>query len=351
VTLPTGGFARFASRRAIVASPLPDNAASDAWRYRPELDGLRGVAILIVLAAHTRVPGFAIEGGLAGVTLFFALSGYLITNLLVTELAGGSISIRRFYARRALRLLPALAALLLAVSVGYSVGMWPARPIDLPAAVASTILYVANWAQIAGVQTGVLSHTWSLAIEEQFYIVWPIMLMLSARYIGLRGLATVALIVVGLVTPWRVFLALSDGPGRVFAGTDGHIDALLLGCIVAIARLHLSAAAGWAALAVVVACGAIWVPGGGLLFMLPLATVASAVAVAACPRILGWAPLATIGRISYGLYLWHYLLIWSELPLVVVWAGTFAIAATSYAVIERPFLRIKQRLLVPRPSM
>ena len=146
-----------------------------------------------------------------------------------------------------------------------------------------------------------------------------------------------------LVTPWRVLL-LNGDLGRAYAGTDAHADALLLGCAIALLEIRLPAILGWIGLAGIVASAAIWAGGGGSVFMLPMATVFGVLAVAGCPVPIRWAPLAYIGRISYGLYLWHYLFIWWGLPWPVVIIVSLVVASLSYVVIERPFLRLKDRL-------
>ena len=134
-------------------------------KHRPELDGLRGVAVLTVLASHAQVPGFSIEGGLAGVTLFFVLSGYLITALLLAERQSTHrVNLRAFYLRRGLRLFPALAAVLVVVAVGSAVALWPNTGGFAGIAIPAVLLYAGNWAQIAGVALGPLGHTWSLML-------------------------------------------------------------------------------------------------------------------------------------------------------------------------------------------
>jgi peptidoglycan/LPS O-acetylase OafA/YrhL len=313
--------------------------------YRPELDGLRGIAILIVLAAHTRLAGFAREGGLAGVTLFFVLSGFLITSLLAAEFVRHSrVAFRAFYIRRGLRLLPALFALLTVATVGYALNAWPSQPIDVPVNLLVVATYVPNWAQAFNVNMGVLAHTWSLGIEEQFYLVWPLTLVTGLRLLGPRRLGLVALAAAVLVTPWRNFLLENGLAGRVFVGTDTHADALLLGCALALLRVRAPASVGWLGIGGIIVTGAVWMSGGiGLLLFLPVATIASVAALAGCPAMLAWRPLAYVGRISYGLYLWHYLLIWWGWPAPLEIAASIAIAVVSYEFLERPFLRLKDR--------
>ncbi len=314
-------------------------------RHRAELDGLRGVAILIVLASHTHVPGFAYEGGLAGVTLFFVLSGYLITSLLVIEHArDGKVDLRAFYLRRALRLLPALYALLLVVAIGYSFHAWSLPTLgSLPIAVVAVTGYVANWVSISS-PLGVLGHTWSLAIEEQFYLLWPVTLLAGLRVLGPRRLAYIAILVAAFVVPWRIIVLEGYNYGRVFNGTDVHADALLLGCAAALLGLRLPSAIGWAATAGTVILGMAWVTGGlGQMAFLPVAAVLSLAAVAGCPAAFGWRPLAYVGRISYGLYLWHFLFVWWGWPFTLSIGVSLAVATASYRWLEQPFLRLKSR--------
>src|SRR5271157_2250169 len=168
-------------------------------KHRPELDGLRGIAILAVLGAHTGVPGFADGGGGAGVTLFFVLSGYLITSLLLAERGRtGRVDLRAFYVRRALRLFPALAAVLLVVAGLLAIGAMPATATantDYRIVFAGVVAYVANWVAVAGQSIGMLGHCWSLAVEEQFYILWPTLLLAGLRF-GRGRLALAVLLLV-----------------------------------------------------------------------------------------------------------------------------------------------------------
>jgi peptidoglycan/LPS O-acetylase OafA/YrhL len=321
-------------------------------RYRPELDGLRAVAVLTVMATHARVPGFAIEGGSAGVTLFFVLSGYLITALLLAERAAiGAVDLRAFYVRRGLRLFPAVVALVIVVAIGSVFGLWASAGGDMAVAIPAVLVYAGNWAQVAGVSMGPLGHTWSLAIEEQFYLVWPVTLLLALRLGDRRLIGLLAIFGAILVTPWRVELLLAGALGHAYAGTDAHADALLFGCAIALLDLKLPEFAGWAGLIGIVLSAALWSGGGGLVFMLPIATVCAVLAVVGCPRPIGRGPLAHIGRISYGLYLWHFLFIWWGLPWPVVFVLSFMAAEVSYVAIERPFLRLKDRFrAVPASS-
>jgi peptidoglycan/LPS O-acetylase OafA/YrhL len=317
--------------------------------HRPELDGLRGVAILVVLGAHTGIPGFADGGGGAGVTLFFVLSGYLITSLLLAEKArAGRVDLRAFYVRRALRLFPALVAVLIVTAVLLVVGLVPLEArvgTDYGIVFVGVIFYVANWVAVAGQSIGVLGHTWSLAVEEQFYILWPALLLAGLR-LGRSRLALIVLLLIFLDTPYRLLLDLNGGFMHVFVGTDTRGDALLLGCVLALLEIRWHSVVGWIGLVGIGVLAAVW-PGdpglGAQILYIPAAAIVSTLAVAGCPAVLAWRPLAFIGKISYGLYLWHGLVIWWHLPWPVAAPLSIAIACVSYFVLEKRFLRLKDR--------
>jgi peptidoglycan/LPS O-acetylase OafA/YrhL len=325
-------------------------------KHRPELDGLRGIAILIVLAAHTGVPGFADGGGGAGVTLFFVLSGYLITSLLLAEKAKtGRVDLRAFYIRRALRLFPALAAVLVVVTILAVAGLMPraaSEGVDYRIVVLGVICYVVNWVATAGQSLGMLGHAWSLAVEEQFYILWPTLLLAGLR-LGRTRLVLIILLLTFLDTPYRLLLDLNGGFMHVFVGTDCRGDALLLGCVLALLETRWHPIIGWAGVLGVLVVAALW-PGdpglGAQLMFIPAAAIVSTLAVAGCPVILAWRPLAFIGKISYGLYLWHGLVIWWALPWPFAVPLSIAIACLSYFVLERRFLRLKDRFGRARPG-
>jgi peptidoglycan/LPS O-acetylase OafA/YrhL len=311
-------------------------------RHRPELDGLRGLAVVLVIGSHAQVPGFGV-GAVAGVTLFFVLSGFLITSILVAERDRvGGIDLVAFYVRRALRLLPALYSVTILVLAGYLLGFWA----NVPATgegIVGMLLYVGNWTTAAGLSSGVLGHTWSLAVEEQFYILWPVALILGLRYGDRRTVALVALAVAVGVLPWRLFIATTTTGWRTFLGTDTNADALLLGCAIALLQPRLSRLAGWAGIIGLIAVSELWHTSADTVPLFSLAAITSALAVAACPTVLSWSPLAYVGRISYGLYLVHYLLIWSGIPWPTVVLGSLAIASVSYRYLELPILRLKDR--------
>jgi peptidoglycan/LPS O-acetylase OafA/YrhL len=340
--------------------------ATRRLRYLPAVDGLRAVAVAAVIAFHLAPD--AVPGGFLGVDTFFVVSGYLITALLLAEhAADGGIGLRHFWARRARRLLPALLLLLCAVAVGVAV-WWPAEDLARVRADALAGLgYVANWRFIAGgesyfdLATGPspLRHLWSLAIEEQFYVVWPLValacLRRSPRLLGAVSIA-------GAVASAAVLIAI--GPGdRAYFGTDARAHALLVGAALAVGLRHRRAAAppwlGPAGGAALAACAAAWWVAGESstwLFtwgfpayaLLTAVVVASVVRVGdgALARVLSSAPLVAMGKVSYGLYLWHWpaivLLTTPRTGLDGVALGAFRLAATvagtlvSYWIVERP---------------
>ncbi|WP_457252395.1 acyltransferase family protein [Pedococcus sp. P5_B7] len=314
--------------------------------YRPALDGLRGVAVLLVLAQHAGLPLFP-QGGTVGVTLFFVLSGFLITSILRAEHdATGRIDFRGFYLRRARRLLPALALLLIGVSAYLLVSHQSLLDVVLTAG------YASNLAGAAGHNLGNLVHTWTLSLEEQFYLLWPLLLPVVARR---RRPAVILAVVVALVVAWRVVLSLSGAPvERIYFGPDTRADAIVIGCALAFALARTSVrflrpAAVGSALLLAGMCAA--PPQSSLAWLLPPITVASLVLVAfaaqSTPRLLTWRPLVATGRISYGLYLWSFPVALSvesrDLPLwasaTTVTVVSVALALASWFVVERPFQR------------
>lgn len=318
----------------------------DRLGYVPALDGLRGVAILLVIGIHFRVPGF--EGGHLGVLVFFVLSGYLITSLLTAERErSGRLDLPRFYARRALRLLPAIA-LLLACLLALRLAT-----IQQASAVA---LYVANWQHVLGSPLGYLTHAWSLAVEEQFYLVWPLVLALALRYLRPRQLARFMLAIALGIGIARALFYLAGTPfDRLYFGSDFRSDGLLFGSALALWRPHLPKWLGAAAILPLALGVAHLTPEHPALYLGGFTAVglAAAALVGHPPPILAWPPLVALGRVSYGLYLWHYPV--SLLVSVAPWPIALALGLpvsllltlASWRYVESPCLRLKGRL---RPS-
>jgi len=337
---------------------------------RKSLDGVRGLAILFVLLFH--VPNLPFGGGFIGVDLFFVLSGFLITTLLIEERReNGDIRLKAFYVRRALRLLPALAVML-AVMVGLAAAFDP--PAEAAAARTSalmTLFYSANWflAYKAFPFAG-LSATWSLSVEEQFYLVWPILLIgLLRMRASARVRSMVVLAALLLSAGLRAALWKSSGFERVFFGSDTHADGLLAGALAALllsqgvvprsGLLNGVAHGVFVVLLVFVRWGwladASVLQGGLLALNLGMAAMIVCLVQSPGPLLRGvfeFAPLVWLGRISYGVYLWHMVVygipgripwLHGRCPWPATIALTVAVAAASYHLLERPLLRFKRR--------
>jgi peptidoglycan/LPS O-acetylase OafA/YrhL len=311
---------------APVPSPTPAPSPGIAGAaYRPDLDGLRAIAVGLVMVAHLQWP-WPMGSADIGVTAFFLLSGYLITTLLVRERERtGGIRLGAFYRRRALRLGPALLGLLaFALALGLSgalVGQWQLG-------IASSLLYVSNWVQAAGIPIHPLGHTWSLSIEEQFYLVWPVVLVIAwRRALGLALVVGAVAIVVRLV---------ASGFFEYFS-TVTRIDAILLGCVVALARPRWPAWTAAAGVLGLMLAGLVYAPEQHGLAILT-AMVATTAVIAGRLEPLG--RLAPVGLRAYSLYLWNT-------PMTLLFAGaglvapvlTILVGEISYRLLEVPVLR------------
>jgi len=351
-------------------------------RYLPGLDGLRALAVIGVLLYHAEVPWA--PGGFLGVEMFFAISGYLITALLLGErLGSGTIVLRDFWMRRARRLLPALYLFLAATAV-YAVLFLPHDLVQLRGDLVAALLYVTNWFFIFHDQsyfafTGrppLLQHLWSLAVEEQFYLFWPLVFggllkVWGSRRDRTRLLAAVAGGAVASTLLMAILYHPGQDPTRVYYGTDTRAAGLLIGAALALVwspwrltpritlggriLLDVAGVAGVALLCVYmwkITEFDTWLYRGG--FALVSLTTALVVAVAAHPgadvgrRLLGVGVLRWIGIRSYGIYLWHFPIfmvtrpgldqdLLSGYPLLFVRVAiTFAIAELSFRYVEQP---------------
>jgi peptidoglycan/LPS O-acetylase OafA/YrhL len=349
---------------AIALAPSDPPVATPRAAHQSALDGLRGVAILGVLAFHTG----HLPGGFLGVDLFFALSGYLITALLLREVeATGRVSVPAFWGRRVRRLVPALAAMLAAVTVAVwlmgSPDMLRAALADGPWVQAD----LANWHLLAASSSywdrfgaaRVFEHLWSIAVEEQFYVVWPLVVLVVCRVGGPVRRRVAVLAAAGAVVSLVLMVALADqqDPTRVYTGTDTRAFSLLLGALVAawpirlrrvgLPALALAIAATWA---VADGTGSPWLFRGGLFAHSAAAALLIALCVqipqAPVARALAWGPLRRLGLISYSLYLWHWPVIVLLSPqrsglapwpwTAAVCALSIALAAASTALVENP---------------
>ncbi len=355
------------------------------FTYRPALDGLRAVAVAGVLLFHGGVTW--LPGGFLGVDAFFVLSGFLITSLLLAERARyGRIRLGAFWLRRARRLLPALLLVLVVVVVAYR-AVLPAVELALLRGDALAALgYVANWRMIYRggdyfTQTAApspLQHTWSLGIEEQFYLIWPLVVVGLLAVLGRRAYRSlISLCLLGAVASAATATLLYDphNANRAYYGTDTRAQALLIGCalgaVLAAAGRRTSRWQRWRrhrwtadvvagfGFAGVVALGWLWTHEHGtdpFLFRGGLAIGAVAVAAVIayamlCPgdpvaRALSLPVLVWLGRISYGVYLWHWPLFGlltaertglNGASLLAARIGaTAAVAAASYVFLEQP---------------
>ena len=326
------------------------------------LDGVRGIAIAAVIAVHY----FNVPGGFYGVDLFFVLSGFLITTLLIEEFdRRDAVSLGAFYRRRARRLLPALGVLLAAVAVAGA--SYPPQTLGL--LIVAGGLYCANIVRLLGhadFLTGKpISHLWSLAQEEQFYFVWPPILAATLQRRPSNRAMTMALsgLACALIA-YRVGLAWSGADWhRLYYGPDTHADGMVIGAVAAFARRQGVRVWAWVGplglivLLMVFGVGRQTV--GWSLVGLPLVEVSAAFLILAAAepgtfgRLLAFGPLAYLGAISYSLYLWQQFSLWetewiTQHPhkwAALVIATMFTLA--SYYFVERPFRR---RRLPPRAA-
>ncbi|HEY7437908.1 MAG TPA: acyltransferase family protein [Acidimicrobiia bacterium] len=354
-------------------------------RYMPGIDGLRAVAVMGVLFYHAGEPWM--RGGFLGVDVFFVISGYLITSLLLAEFRNkGRMGLGQFYLRRARRLLPALFFLLAVVSL-FVIVFLPNEITKMRGDVVAALTYTTNWYQIFHHQSyfeavgrpPMLRHLWSLAVEEQFYLIWPLMLMGMLRLsrgrhrpvmiatIGLAAVSTVLMIL--LASVWH--MPIPADPTRVYFGTDTRISTMLIGAALAMFwapwRLSEQVEPGGKALLNGVGLGSlalvIWMfvglhdtsgflyRGGGFAAVALATAVLIAMTVHPAASLSSWflgrQPFRYLGERSYGIYLWHWPIYQITRPVLDVsltgWANltlrfamTLGMAELSYRFVEQP---------------
>ena len=351
----------------------PPSGDARGATYLPYLDGLRAVAVYLVVAFHAGIG--RLSGGFIGVDIFFVLSGYLVTALLLRDIAShGSIRFWRFYSRRFRRLLPAAAVALLITAVVYA-GVASPSAVDLVrAGFVACFLYVANWFFIhestnyfaAGADPSPVLHFWSLAVEEQFYLAWPVLLgtlLWAARRFaaGRRLVVPVVVAVAALASVARAFVLKGDQPDRAYFGTDTRAYQLLAGALIALAPgvIRRAARLGRAAPAVAIAAvGGLVIVGSRIVDVDPIErgviatvlTVALVIVLGSSSnglvhRALSLEPVVYLGRISYGTYLWHFpvIIVAGQLAdpgpkalLAIAVLTATALASLSYQLLEHP---------------
>lgn len=349
-----------------------------ALPHLPALDGLRGLAVGGVLLFHAG----HLKGGFLGVDLFFTLSGFLITSLLLTEHARtGRIALGAFWSRRARRLLPAVLALFLAVA-GYTT-IW-GHPSDYPGVRndgLAALFYVANWRSIFAGNgywddfnpKSPFDHLWSLAIEEQFYVLWPLIVAFVLwRWRG--RLMPLTIITAGATAASALAMIVlheaGEDPNRVYLGTDTRVASILVGALLSLACARFPLALskqrpandviGVGALMLLLVSwvfidgtAAEWLYEGGLLAHAVVTAIVIAVAFGRrsgpLAKLLGLRPLRWMGRVSYGLYLWHWPVYWAMNPFRMGFSGwrltilrlvvSAVIAEASFRLLESPIRR------------
>jgi peptidoglycan/LPS O-acetylase OafA/YrhL len=368
-------------------SPQPDvpdaavgtaAVASAGDAFRPDLEGLRGVAILLVLVFHA---GFLATGGFIGVDVFFVLSGFLITGLLLRERErDGRIDLRRFYARRARRILPAAAVVILGTVAASAIVL---GPVDVPAVAADAAAVALSVGNIrfalgatdyfAATAPSPLLHYWSLGVEEQFYLIWPA-LIIVATAIGRPRIGAGVLIGLVFGASLAVAVALTDvsAPWAFYSLPSRAWQLALGGLVAATISLHarwpslVLVPTGWLGLAAIVASAMLVdasTPYPGTAALVP--TVGAAAVILSGPRrwspgaLLAIAPMRFLGRISYSLYLVHWpilvlpaasLAVETELPAetrAAVALAAVVLAFVLHKVVEEPFHRGRRVAALP----
>jgi peptidoglycan/LPS O-acetylase OafA/YrhL len=360
------------------------NVVSRRLGYSPPLDGVRGVAVLVVMIFHA-TQTISPRGGFIGVDVFFVLSGFLITSLIVQEYDRfSSLNFKNFYIRRFLRLGPALLLFLFAFCVASVILVSHSKAKSNMVDALIALFYVANWARVFGIHPpDYLGHTWSLSIEEQFYLLWPVTLVAMLRMWKNRWLVTLAACLLALAS-WglRIYLTLGGaGIDRLYEGLDTRADSLMIGSALGIALASgllsatvKNALSRWLSLAGLLATAVLvyvclnvgftdrqmyyWI-----FFAVELATAVLILHLLVnrggpLHWLLSLRWIVWIGSISYGLYLWHYPIFrWMQDAKytstdVIIYGSlvTFVLAVSSFYLMERPLLKLKKRFSPEGPA-
>lgn len=347
-------------------------------RYMPGLDGLRAIAVIAVIIYHLNPQ--TLSGGFLGVDTFFVISGFLITSLLIHEFnETGRIDLKKFWIRRFKRLIPAVVFLLM-VLVSYMLLFNLERLMAIKSDVIAALIYMSNWwfiiedvSYFEALEANPLKHLWSLAIEEQFYIIWPIILLFMLVFVKRLGRVWLITFILSLVS-LIVMIVLSEPQmdnSRVYFGTDTRAHSLLIGALLAYifppfrlkAQIDRTSGAvlngiGIVSLGVLiymftfVSASHYWIYAGGLYLIAAITTLLIAASVHPttffATKLLGNPLFVFIGKRSYSLYLWHYPIITlsntyfiqGQVPfymIIIQVVLTFVMAEVSYRFIEQPF--------------
>ncbi len=348
------------------------------FSFIPALNGIRGIAIIGVMVSHLVLEGFV--GAYIGVDLFFVLSGFLITTLLLKEYdTNGFIKLKYFYMRRIIRLLPALLFILVILMGFCYFKISVPTPLENFQDFLMSLFYIANWTRAFGLdRPDLLAHTWSLSIEEQYYILWPLTLLLLMRFVKSRNRLAAVIFVMALLSWLTRILLLAGGSTieRVYNGLDTRVDGLLIGCVLGVLvasgiikklnkrRLfnhvvHYFLTPLSLLVITLVVLYINWDEYRLYYWVLFLVELAGAILILDILTpglsILRWffnlRVLVWIGSISYGLYLWHYpiyRIVYSyqadyNLSLFLKIFLSFLMATISFYLIERPVLKLKKR--------
>jgi peptidoglycan/LPS O-acetylase OafA/YrhL len=361
-----------------VVADITHTAVGRRWNptHLPQLDGLRAVAVGLVVIYHVfrAAHGSTLSGGFLGVDVFFVLSGFLITSLLLQEQReSGRIALLAFYRRRFWRLYPCLVLVSLFAATWFLIVPTPDNHEiadaghDTAYGALFALTYVASWAFAFDWPTGAMGHAWSLSVEEHFYLVWPVLALMVLRRRPAHLLRwTAALTACAALWPAVLRILTDPSRDRLYGGADTRASQLLIGCLLAIllARpqglgrlrfiasgpaLVVAGAVFGMALLTFERRGAVYLTGGQLLISLVAAVVIAHLVTgdSLLTRVLAWRPAVAVGRWSYGIYLWHIPLMIAPYAFLGVTGAarllgallSIPLAAASFRFIERPLLQ------------
>ncbi|WP_261843772.1 acyltransferase family protein [Aliamphritea ceti] len=316
--------------------------------YDPKLDGLRAIAAILVVAFHAKVP--QLSGGFLGVDIFFVLSGYLITKLLVDERQKtNQINYCRFYTRRLWRLYPALLLLITVYALLAPILYPQYKTTQHYQDIVLSGLYLADYARAFDIPLEVLSHTWSLSVEMHFYLLWPLILALILKLPKEHIRLTLSFMwIAATLWRWQEHYWLQDWRD-IYDRADTHCSGLIFGALLTTInpiKNKLVTIIGFMLTSLAMAYFR-WRMESTTLFGFSLTEIGAAMIILAAPTWMGSSILAWLGKMSYGLYLWHYPVIHIMRNLDASWQTSLitalsigiALAAISYYLIEQPILK------------